>query len=65
MKNSKQENSIFPRGEKAPNQIFTGDVYVNMLVTDPEELLTRKHIMLSLSQVLVLFGIRIQVGKFC
>lgn len=28
------QNNIFLRGEKAPSQVFTGDVYVNMLVTD-------------------------------
>lgn len=34
MSNSHKENEIFPRGEKAPSQVFTGEVYVNMLVPD-------------------------------
>ena len=36
MKNSEQTGIIFPLGDKAPNDYFTGDVHVNMLVTDAE-----------------------------
>jgi len=30
------KNNIFPRGDKAPSQVFTGEVFVNMLVTDQD-----------------------------
>lgn len=30
------ENTIFPKGDKAPNKTFTGTVYVRMLITDPD-----------------------------
>lgn len=29
---------IFPQGNKAPNVVFTGEVYVNMLVTDENKM---------------------------
>lgn len=32
------DKKIFPQGMKAPNTIFTGNVYVNMLVTDQEKI---------------------------
>jgi quercetin dioxygenase-like cupin family protein len=31
---SQEETRIFPRGQQAPNAVFTGEVYVNMLVAD-------------------------------
>lgn len=37
MNETKKEGIIFPLGNKAPSQVFTGDVYVNMLVTDKEK----------------------------
>ena len=38
MNNLNQEQSIFPRGEKAPSAVFTGDVYVKMLVIDQDKM---------------------------
>ena len=34
--NDLSKSVIFPKGEKAPNTIFTGSVWVQMLVTDRE-----------------------------
>jgi quercetin dioxygenase-like cupin family protein len=31
------DNSVFPKGEKAPPDFFTGTAFVNMLIADTEE----------------------------